>query len=59
MKKNEYCLNSNSNNLMFNTIFTLFVFNRRVGGVAGCRVLYECFCADRVVIECSFPLYNM
>ncbi len=39
--------------------YLLFVFNWRVGGVAGCRVLYEWFCADRVGIECSFPSYKM
>ncbi len=52
MKKNKYCLKSNCINLMQ---YLLFVFNLRVGGVAGCRVLYERFCAGRVDIECSSP----
>ncbi len=36
MKKNKNCLRPNSTNLMQ---YLLFVFNLRVGGVAGCRVL--------------------
>ena len=50
IKKNKFCLKSNTNFMQFLHLW--------VGNVAGCRVHYEWFCAGRVGMKCSFPLYN-